>query len=63
MIAKRVHALLVFKENELNGISKREVAQAIGVNHNSIQSWRDLYINGGIELLTRHSKKDTSPVL
>ncbi len=42
---------------------KERVAQAIGVNHNSIQSWRDLYINGGIELLTRHSKKDTSPVL
>ncbi len=61
MIAKRVHALLVFKENELNGISKREVAQAIGVNHNSIQSWRDLYINGGIELLTRHSKKGYKP--
>ncbi len=38
MIAKRVHALLVFKENELNGISKREVAQAIGVNHNNLSS-------------------------
>jgi transposase len=61
MIGKRVHALLVFKQNELNGISKREVAQAIGVNHNSIQTWRDLYINGGIELLTKHSKKGYKP--
>ncbi len=25
MIAKRVHALLVFKENELNGISKERL--------------------------------------
>lgn len=61
MIAKRVHSLLVFKQNELQGISKREVAQAIGVNHNSIQTWRSLYIKGGIELLTKHSKKGYKP--
>lgn len=61
MIAKRVHSLLLFKEHELNGISKREVAQAIGVNHNSIQTWRNLYIKGGIELLLQHSKKGYKP--
>jgi hypothetical protein len=38
MVTKRVYALLIFKQNELNGISKREVAQVIGVNHNSIQT-------------------------
>ena len=56
LIAKRLHALLVFKQNENLGISKREVAQIIGVNHNSIQTWRSLYISGGIELLMNHSK-------
>ena len=48
MVAKRVYALLVFKQNELTGIFKREVSQIIGVNHNSIQTWRNLYIDGGL---------------
>lgn len=61
MVAKRVYALLIFKQNELTGISKREVAQTIGVNHNSIQTWRNLYINGGLELLTKHSKTGYKP--
>jgi hypothetical protein len=37
MIAKRIEALLVFKRHETTGISKRDVAEKIGVNHNSIQ--------------------------
>ena len=61
MVAKRVYALLVFKQNELTGISKREVSQIIGVNHNSIQTWRNLYIDGGLELLTKHSKTGYKP--
>lgn len=61
MIAKRVHALLIFKQNELTGISKREVAQTIGVNHNSIQVWRNQYIIGGLELLVKHSKTGYKP--
>lgn len=33
-------------------LSKNELAEIIGVNHNSIQSWRTKYINGGVgELL------------
>jgi transposase len=61
MIAKRVQSLVIFKQNELTGVSKREVAQAIGVNHNSIQTWRNLYISGGIELLIKHSKIGYKP--
>lgn len=61
MIGKRLHALLLFKEHELTGISKRSVAQAIGVNHNSIQTWRSLYISGGIELLMKHSNIGYKP--
>ena len=52
MIAKRLQALLVLKQNENFGISKRIVADEIGVNHNSIQSWRTLYIEGGINTIT-----------
>jgi transposase len=61
LIAKRLHALLVFKQNENSGISKREVAQIIGVNHNSVQTWRNLYISGGIELLIHHSNIGYKP--
>lgn len=61
MIAKRVHALLIFKQNELTGISKREVAQTIGVNHNSVQTWRNHYIIGGLELLVKHSNTGYKP--
>lgn len=57
MISKRLQALLVFKQYEHQGVSKREVALIIGVNHNSIQTWRKSYIDGGISLLISHSKK------
>lgn len=61
MIAKRIHALLIFKRNEANGISKRLVAEEIGVNHNSVQTWRKLYIDGGIKLLMSHSNIGYKP--
>ena len=57
MISKRLYALLIFKEHEFQGISKRDVALKIGVNHNSIQTWRKAYIDGGLSLLISHSKK------
>ncbi|MFO0321114.1 MAG: helix-turn-helix domain-containing protein, partial [Bacteroidota bacterium] len=47
MIANRLRALIEFKKNEDVGISKRDVADMIGVNQNSVQSWRNLYIQGG----------------
>ena len=61
MIGKRLHALLIFKRNEFTGISKREVADEIGVNHNSIQTWRTLYIEGGIEALMSHANIGYKP--
>ena len=61
LIAKRLHALLVFKRNQSTGISKRNVADEVGVNHNSIQTWRSLYISGGIQALTSHNKAGFKP--
>jgi transposase len=61
MIAKRLHALLIFKKNETTGISKRVISQEIGVNHNSVQSWRSDYIDGGIKLLMSHSNIGYKP--
>lgn len=61
MIAKRIHSLLVFKRNEATGISKRLVAAEIGVDHNSVQTWRTLYIQGGIKMLMSHSNIGYKP--
>lgn len=61
MIGKRLHALLVFKRYESSGISKRVVAEEIGVNHNSVQTWRTSYIEGGIKALMAHSKTGYKP--
>lgn len=61
IISKRLKALLVFKRYENEGISKRAVADEIGVNHNSIQTWRSLYIKGGIEALMSHNNKGYKP--
>jgi transposase-like protein len=49
-----MHSLLIFKRHQATGISKRLVAEQIGVNHTSVQAWRSLYIQGGIKLLTSH---------
>ena len=61
MIAKRIHALLIFKRHQHTGVSKRIVAEQIEVNHNSVQTWRYLYIEGGIELLMSHSNIGYKP--
>lgn len=61
MISKRLQALLVFKRYEAQGVSKRLVAEEIGVNHNSVQHWRSLYIGGGVKSLTAHSNIGYKP--
>ena len=61
MIGKRLHALLLFKQNEQAGISKRQVAEAIGVDPNSVQTWRTAYIKGEIESLMSHSNIGYKP--
>ena len=53
LIAIRIRCLLEIKKHE-QGISKRELADILGVNHNSIQSWRSLYLQGGIDAITSH---------
>ncbi|RTY90508.1 helix-turn-helix domain-containing protein [Flavobacterium sp. RSP46] len=35
-------------------MSKREVAKLAGVHPNSVQNWRTLYLNVGIEGLMKH---------
>lgn len=61
MIANRIRVLIEFKKNEATGISKRAVADAVGVNHNSVQTWRTLYEQGGIAAILKHDRKDGRP--
>lgn len=61
MIATRIKALIEFKKHESTGISKRAVADAVGVNHNSVQAWRKLYETGGINTLLSYEKQTGRP--
>ena len=60
-IGTRLRVLIEFKKNEEEGISKRVVADIVGVNHNSVQEWRKLYITGGIALLMSYIKQEGRP--
>ena len=57
-IGQRLRVLLILKQNEKTGISKREVATLSGVDPNSVQNWRTLYVKSGIEDLLTHKKLD-----
>ena len=61
LIAPRIRVLIALKENEKSGISKRDVASLVGVNHNSVQTWRTMYLQGGLKLVQSHNKKGFKP--
>lgn len=61
LIAPRIRMLIELKKNEKQGISKRDLADLIGVNHNSVQTWRTMYLKGGLKLLQSHNKKGFKP--
>jgi hypothetical protein len=44
-IGQRLRVLLILKQNEKEGISKRDVAKLAGVNPNCAQNWRTFSIN------------------
>lgn len=60
-IAPRIKMLIEMKKHQASGISKRILAEQIGVNHNSIQSWRTMYAQGGLSILCSHNKKGFRP--
>ena len=60
-IAQRLRVLLICKKNESTGISKKQIALLAGVDPNSVQRWRTLYINSGIEGLMEHQKIGFKP--
>ncbi len=60
-IAQRLRVLLICKKNESTRISKKQLALLAGVDPNSVQRWRTLYINSGIEGLMEHQKLVLNP--
>jgi len=61
LISPRLRMLIELKKQEGQGISKRDLAELIGVNHNSIQTWRNMYVEGGLEQLCSHRKTGFRP--
>jgi transposase len=54
LIQPRIKMLIEIKKHHSDGISKRALAETVGVNHNSIQTWRGKYEEGGLKLLCSH---------
>jgi len=61
-IGQRLRSLLILKQNEESGISKCNVAKLVGVDSNSVQNWRTLYTNSGIEGSMKHKKQVLNPL-
>ncbi len=60
-IIKRLNMLLELKKHEETGVSKRDLAKIVGIDPNSVQSWRSLYLKGGITLLIKNNKTGFKP--
>jgi len=56
----KIRMLIEIKKSELP-LSKIDLAKMIGVNHNSIQTWRTKYINGGIGELLKDGRIGFKP--
>ena len=57
LIKKRMRLLIELKKGKPNGQSKRVLSNKLGINHNSIVKWRNLYISKGIEELLKDGRK------
>jgi transposase len=63
-ILPRIRMLIEIKKHEdTGGISKRNLAETLGVNHNSIQTWRNLYQQGGLVSLASYVKNEGRPTI
>jgi transposase len=56
IVSKRMRVLIELKKHEKAGISKRDLAAITGINHNSINKWRRMYISGGVASLLVHGR-------
>ncbi len=63
IIIKRLNMLIELKKNGQAGIPKRQLAILIGVDPNSIQSWRTIYSDSGITGILSHGRIGFKPSL
>ena len=56
LLSKRIRVLIELKKHEKTGISKRDLSDITGINHNSITKWRKMYIAGGVSALLVHGR-------
>jgi len=56
IVSKRMRVLIELKKHEKTGISKRDLSDITGINHNSINKWRRMYIAGGLAPLLVHGR-------
>jgi transposase len=59
-IAPRIRMLMVAKQSD-QALSKNDLADSVGVNHNSIQQWRSKYMAGGIASLLKDGRVGFKP--
>jgi transposase len=57
----KLRVLILYKEHEQQGISKHQVARALGVDPGSALRWRNKYIEGGLAGLLSHKRKCNRP--
>jgi len=57
LIGKRIQILIELKKNENTGVSKRNVSDSTGINHNTVLKWRKIYDKDGIAPLLVHNRK------
>jgi transposase len=57
LISKRLQILIELKKYEDTGISKRDLSNCTGINHNTILKWRKIYIAEGIAPFLVHNRK------
>lgn len=60
-IAQRLRVLLILKQHESTGLSKREAATLAGVCPDSVHKWRTVYVREGIKGLVKHNKIGYKP--
>jgi transposase len=57
LIKKRMRLLMELKKNDVRGQSKNALSIKLGINHNSVVKWRNIYLSQGIEGLLKDGRK------
>lgn len=59
-LKKRIEMLLILKKSEVS-LSKNELSTLLKINHNTAQSWRNLYCKNGIDGLLTYGRIGFKP--